>query len=92
MAKRLNSALAQYLGPLSDQAEDENIGHVLLHNRAAAETFNSSHVFEISLPVLSVVVFLPKTVYSLDCRTVVFVAAESSVSRHTVLAQRCCST
>ena len=78
MAERLNLALAQCLGPLSNQAEDENIGHVLFHNRAAAKTPDSCHVFEISWPYsLSwCLAQLRKTVCGLDCGAIVlFVTA-----------------
>ena len=48
MAERLDLALAQYLGPLCNQAEDETFFmYVLFQNRAAAATLDSSHVLEI---------------------------------------------
>ena len=55
MAERSNSALAQILGPVYNQAEDENVGQinvVLFQYRTAEKTLVPSHALEIPLPVM----------------------------------------
>ena len=71
MAKRLNSALANIWGLSQIKRRMKTLWHVLFHNLAAAETSDSSHVCENSLPVLSVCYCtLRRWFYGLDCRAV----------------------
>ena len=71
MAKRLNSAPANTWGLSQIKRRMKTLWHVLFHNLAAAETSDSSHVCENSLPVLSVCYCtLRRWFYGLDCRAV----------------------
>ena len=66
MAERLNSALPQYLGPLSIERRMKTLGHVLFYNHAAAQKKNPTHLMRWRFPCHTVcrgVLHIAKMVY-----------------------------